>query len=49
MIGGLIETIFLAQRLDLFGVDVFALRGELGHVAFEVVAGRQFDDGEDER
>ncbi|MNW18023.1 hypothetical protein D3C71_2174110 [compost metagenome] len=45
----LIEAIFLPERLDLLHVDAFALRPDLGDVTLEVVAGRQLNDGEDER
>ncbi|MNT38571.1 hypothetical protein D3C72_1747730 [compost metagenome] len=45
----LIEAIFLPQRFDLLHVDAFALRPDLCDIALEIVAGRQLDDGEDER
>ncbi len=44
----LIEAVAFAQYLDLGQVRVFPQRLEFGHVAFEIVARRQFDDGEDQ-
>ena len=44
----LVEAIFLAQLLDLLGIDALTLGLEFRHIAFEIVAGRKFDNGEDE-